>query len=50
MLAYTMPIWAALFAWLVLGERLTRARVVALALCIAGMAILIWPLAQHRRA
>ena len=27
MLAYTMPIWAALFAWLVLGERLTRARI-----------------------
>ena len=25
MIAYTMPIWAALFAWLVLGERL-RAR------------------------
>jgi drug/metabolite transporter (DMT)-like permease len=46
MLAYTMPIWAALFAWFVLGERLTRARVIALALCIAGMAILIWPLAQ----
>ncbi len=44
MVAYTMPIWAALFAWLVLGERLTRARVIALALCIAGMAILIWPL------
>ena len=27
MLSYTMPIWAALFAWLVLGERFTaRAR------------------------
>jgi drug/metabolite transporter (DMT)-like permease len=47
MLAYTMPIWAALFAWLVLGERLTRASVAALALCIAGMGILIWPLAQQ---
>jgi drug/metabolite transporter (DMT)-like permease len=46
MISYTMPIWAALFAWFVLGERLTRARVIALALCIAGMAILIWPLAQ----
>ena len=46
MLAYTMPIWAALFAWFVLGERLTRARVIALALCISGMAILIYPLAQ----
>ena len=33
MLSYTMPIWAALFAWLVLGERFTGARV--LALCCA---------------
>ncbi len=31
MLSYTMPIWAAVFAWFVLGERLTRARIVALA-------------------
>jgi drug/metabolite transporter (DMT)-like permease len=46
MLSYTMPIWAALFAWFVLGERLTRARIVALALCAAGMAILIYPLLQ----
>jgi len=46
MIAYTMPIWAALFAWLLLGERLTRTRVIALALCIAGMTILIWPLAR----
>src|SRR3989440_5077681 len=44
MLSYTMPIWAALFAWFILGERLTRARIVALALCIAGMATLLWPL------
>ena len=47
MLAYTMPIWAALFAWLVLGERFTRARVIALLLCAAGMGILIWPLAEQ---
>lgn len=47
MLAYTMPIWAALFAWLALGERFTRARIIALVLCAAGMAILIWPLAQQ---
>jgi drug/metabolite transporter (DMT)-like permease len=46
-LSYTMPIWAALFAHVALGERLDRARIVALALCVAGMAILIWPLAQH---
>jgi drug/metabolite transporter (DMT)-like permease len=46
-LSYTMPIWAALLAWLVLGDRFTPALVVALALCAAGMAILIYPLAQH---
>ena len=46
MLAYTMPIWAALFAWFVLGERLTRARVVALVLCAAGMTILVYPLVE----
>ena len=46
MLAYTMPIWAALFAWLVLGDRLLRIHIAALALCVAGMTILIWPLAQ----
>jgi drug/metabolite transporter (DMT)-like permease len=46
MLAYTMPIWAALFAWGLLGERLLRIHIIALALCLAGMTILIWPLAQ----
>jgi drug/metabolite transporter (DMT)-like permease len=46
-LSYTMPIWAAVLAWLVLGERFTMALVAALALCAAGMAILIYPLVQH---
>src|SRR5947209_3831786 len=44
MLSYTMPIWAALFAWLVLGERFTAARIVALILCGSGIAMLIYPL------
>jgi drug/metabolite transporter (DMT)-like permease len=43
-LAYTMPIWAALFARVALGERFSGSRLVALALCIAGMTILIYPL------
>jgi drug/metabolite transporter (DMT)-like permease len=42
---YTMPIWAALLALPILGERLTPTRMMALGLCIAGMAILIAPLA-----
>jgi drug/metabolite transporter (DMT)-like permease len=45
-LVYTMPIWAALLARMVLGERITPVRAVALALCIAGMVVLIYPLAS----
>jgi drug/metabolite transporter (DMT)-like permease len=44
-LTYTMPIWACLLARPVLGERLTPTRILALALCICGLAILIYPLA-----
>ena len=42
---YTMPIWAAMLALPILGERLTPTRIAALGLCVAGMAILIAPLA-----
>jgi drug/metabolite transporter (DMT)-like permease len=44
-LVYTMPIWASLLARLVLGERVTASVAAALALCVAGMAVLIYPLA-----
>jgi drug/metabolite transporter (DMT)-like permease len=43
-LAYTMPIWASLLAVPVLGERLTGLRNFALGLCVAGIAILVYPL------
>jgi len=43
-LAYTMPIWAALLGWFVLGERLTAIRALAQALCIAGVVVLVAPL------
>ena len=46
-LAYTMPIWSAVLARLVLGEALTTRRQIALALCVAGLSVLIYPLAQH---
>ena len=42
---YTMPIWATLMARPILGERLTTARTIGLALCIAGMTVLVYPLA-----
>jgi len=46
-LAYTMPIWSVLFAWLFLGERPNRAQAMALGLCALGLAILIYPLAAN---
>ena len=46
-LAYTMPIWAMLLAWLFLGERPNRVQTIALLLCVAGLAILIYPLTTH---
>ena len=40
-----MPIWASLMAWLVLGERLNARSTVGLVLCVAGLVVLIYPLA-----
>jgi drug/metabolite transporter (DMT)-like permease len=41
LLAYTMPIWATLLAWPVRGERPTVGRTLALALGVAGIAVLL---------
>ena len=41
---YTMPIWAALLAYPILGERLNRIRGVSLLLCGVGLLILTYPL------
>ncbi len=49
-LAYTMPIWAVLLAWLCLGDRPNRTQAFALALCASGLAILIYPLAETKIA
>lgn len=38
LIAYTMPVWASLFAWPVLGERPTLLRTVALVMAFAGLA------------
>ena len=40
-LAFTMPIWATMIAALVLHERLSRRKLLGLALGVAGMAVLI---------
>src|SRR3954469_20182338 len=38
LIAYTMPVWASLIAWPVLGERPTPLRVIALLMAFAGLA------------
>src|SRR5205807_6677443 len=41
LIAYTMPVWASLIAWPVLGERPTFLRVVALGMAFAGLAAIM---------
>jgi drug/metabolite transporter (DMT)-like permease len=43
-ITYSMPIWTTMLSHFVLGERLDRIRIVAFGLCVAGLAILLWPL------
>ena len=42
-IAFTMPLWAALLGHWVLGERMTAAKIVGLALGLTGLAVLIGP-------
>jgi drug/metabolite transporter (DMT)-like permease len=44
MLAYTMPLWVALIAWPVLGERIGVRQGVAIAIAFAGIACMVGPL------
>src|SRR5205823_5022361 len=39
---YSMPVWASLVAWLILGERLTPRAWTGLVLCIAGLPVLVY--------
>jgi drug/metabolite transporter (DMT)-like permease len=43
--AYSMPVWASLLGWLVLGERLNSMSGLGLVLCVAGLTVLVYPLA-----
>lgn len=40
-IAYTMPVWASVLAWPILGERLTLLRVISLLLAFGGLAALM---------
>lgn len=44
-LAYTMPIWTVILSLIFLRERPTGIQPIAIGLCAAGLAVLIWPLA-----
>lgn len=46
-IAFTMPVWAALLAYPLLGERLTAAKLGGLALGLAGLGVLIGPDMEH---
>jgi drug/metabolite transporter (DMT)-like permease len=41
LIAYTMPVWAAMLAWPVLGERPTALRSIALLMAFAGLAAIL---------
>jgi drug/metabolite transporter (DMT)-like permease len=41
--SYSFPVWACLLAWLILGEKLGGAVALGLALCIGGLAVLVYP-------
>ena len=45
---YSMPIWASLMAWLVLRERLNTSATIGLVLCVAGLTVLVYPVAAVR--
>jgi probable blue pigment (indigoidine) exporter len=40
-ITYTLPVWAALIAWPMLGERPTGAKILALVLALGGVALLV---------
>jgi drug/metabolite transporter (DMT)-like permease len=42
--SYTMPIWSVVLAWIFLHERPTGIQPLAVALCIVGLTVLIYPL------
>ena len=47
---YSMPVWASLMAWLMLGERLSARVTIGLTLCVGGLVTLVYPVAAAHSA
>jgi drug/metabolite transporter (DMT)-like permease len=43
LLFYLMPLWMVLLAWLMLGERPTRAAMLRVGLAVSGAMVVLWP-------
>ena len=44
---YSMPVWSSLMAYFVLRERIERRSAIGLALCVAGLIVLVYPVAEQ---
>src|SRR5262245_56522362 len=44
---YSMPVWGSLLAYFVLGEHINRNSAIGLVLCVIGLAVLVYPVAEH---
>lgn len=46
MVNYSMPVWGSLMAYFVLHERINARAALGLALCVAGLGVLVYPIAE----
>jgi drug/metabolite transporter (DMT)-like permease len=44
---YSMPVWGSLMAYFVLGERINARSSIGLVLCVVGLAVLVYPVAEQ---
>jgi drug/metabolite transporter (DMT)-like permease len=44
---YSMPVWGSLMAYVVLGERINARSAMGLVLCVVGLAVLVYPVAEQ---
>ena len=44
---YSMPVWSSLMAYFVLRERIDQRAAIGLALCVAGLGVLVLPVAEQ---